>query len=141
MAPILQKMIIHQISNNSTPKVWISAFLGIDRSGKLVSAIMKKWKMNPISQKIGIEQNFQLLTPSHPPKLRSPLFSVSMETKNWCWPLWKHETMGDIFVQNCHFQLLTTPSPKVSVSAFLSVDGNGELCWPLWKNGSHFMES
>ena len=50
-----------QITN--PPKVWVSSFLGVDRNGISVSAIMKKLKNGCHFINIDHMQNFQITTP------------------------------------------------------------------------------
>ena len=48
MATILQRIVLHQNSKLLTtpsPKVWVSAFPGVDENGKLASTIIKYGKM------------------------------------------------------------------------------------------------
>ena len=84
-------------------------------------ALWKKWKMATILWNVIVQQNFQLLTWSPPPKLGPLLFWMSMEMENWLQPLWQN---------GCHYTTLYSKisnyqSPKVWFPAFPSVNGNG----------------
>ena len=78
------------------------------------------------------------LSITDPLKFGSPVFRVSTEMENWCRPLQKMGKMAiapqkRILEQNFQF----TNPPKVWVSSFPSVDGNGKLVSAITENGKN----
>ena len=95
------------------------------------------------TEKFGKLNRQKICVSRFPSAERSPCKNVSTETEYHHWPLWKNwkmATISLILIAWKNFKLLTPP--KVWVSGFPSVDGNGispSAIMKKLKNGYHFV--